>query len=63
MNEERLNNLEMKFLYQEEFLQELNKVIIEQQKVIDRLEKEVIDLKRNVNPHPNLDVNQKPPHY
>ncbi|MGR9046863.1 MAG: SlyX family protein [Gammaproteobacteria bacterium] len=38
MNDERIIELEIKAAYQEDLLQELNKVVSQQQKQIDRLE-------------------------
>jgi SlyX protein len=61
MSDERLTELEIRFSHQDQFLQELNQVVVEQQIKIERLEKEILDLKRNVN---SEDVpNEKPPHY
>ena len=67
MIEERLTNLEIKFAHQDEFINELNKIVVEQQKTIERLDKEILDLKRNVNAHPTDNIerlkDEKPPHY
>lgn len=38
MNDERIIELEIKAAYQEDLVQELNKVVSQQQKQIDRLE-------------------------
>jgi SlyX protein len=38
MNEERIIELEIKAAYQEDLLQELNKIVTKQQQQIDRLE-------------------------
>lgn len=67
MNEERLINLEIKFAHQEEFLQQLNLVVTTQQKTIERLEKEILDLKSNMTSG-SVDgartlADDKPPHY
>jgi SlyX protein len=67
MNDERLSNLEIKFAYQEEFLEQLNLVVTAQQKTIERLEKEILDLKSNaiggsVDSTRTL-ADDKPPHY
>ncbi len=66
--EERIINLEIKFSHQDEFLQELNQIVVNQQKTIDRLEKEILDLKRNINSESGVDsrrtlLDDKPPHY
>lgn len=67
MDEKRIIDLEIRFAHQDEFISELNKIVIEQQKTIERLEKEILDLKRNVNVHPADNIerlkNEKPPHY
>ena len=68
MNDERITNLEIKFSHQEDFLQELNKVVIAQQLTIGRLEKEILDLKRSVNSENGVSptrsmADDKPPHY
>ena len=44
--EERIINLEIKFAHQDEYLVELNKVVLEQQKIIARLEQDVLQLKQ-----------------
>ncbi len=68
MNIDRIINLEIKFAHQDDFLDQLNKIVTSQQKTIERLEKEVLDLKRNMNPGNTVDSNRslnddKPPHY
>jgi len=68
MNEERIINLEIKFSHQENFLEELNKIVTAQQLTIERLEKEILDLKRNVNSEHGVSgtrslSDDKPPHY
>ncbi len=68
MNEQRLIELEIRFSHQDEFLQQLNQVVVEQQQKIERLEKEVLDLKKNVNSENGVDgrrtlTDDKPPHY
>lgn len=68
MNDERIINLEIRFAHQDDFLEKLNQVVILQQQTIERLEKEVLDLKRNVNSNSGADSNRtladdKPPHY
>ena len=68
MDDERIINLEIKFAHQDEFLSELNKIVTSQQKTIERLEKEILDLKGNMNVRNTVDGNRslsddKPPHY
>ena len=68
MNEDRIVNLEIKFSHQDHFLMQLNEVVMKQSKVIERLEKEMIDLKSMMNTSAQVDqnrslANEKPPHY
>ncbi len=68
MNDEKIINLEIKFAHQDNFLNQLNDIIITQQKSIERLEKEILDLKGNMNVRNIVDANRslsddKPPHY
>ena len=68
MNEDRIVNLEIKFSHQDHFLMQLNEVVMKQSKVIERLEKEMIDLKSMMNTSAQVDQNrsladEKPPHY
>lgn len=66
MSEERITNLEIRYSHQDEFLAQLNQIVVEQQKTIERLEKELIDIKRSLNSFPGEDrlmKNEKPPHY
>ena len=68
MIEERINNLEIRFSHQDYYLDQLNKIVTDQQKVIERLEKEILDLKRSVNEGGGVDgarnsLNERPPHY
>ena len=67
MDEQRIINLEIKFLHQEDYLEQLNKVVTAQQITIERLEKELLDLKRHAS-LANVDgtrtlADDKPPHY
>lgn len=68
MNDEKIINLEIKFAHQDNFLNQLNDIVITQQKSIERLEKEILDLKGNANVRNTVDANRslsddKPPHY
>lgn len=68
MLEERIIELEIRFSHQDDFLQQLNQIVIEQQKTIERLEKEILDLKRSVNTEGMVSPNRTlkddiPPHY
>ncbi|MDO8891072.1 MAG: SlyX family protein [Sulfurimicrobium sp.] len=68
MIEERLIEIENKICYQEDTVQELNKVIYQQQKQIDRLEAICSSLVNHVRDisdamAENSVANEKPPHY
>lgn len=67
MDEERMINLEIRYAHLEDFTDQLNKIVTAQQKTIDRLEKEILDLKRTANIG-SVDgtrtlKDDKPPHY
>jgi uncharacterized coiled-coil protein SlyX len=65
MDDKRLIDLEIRFMQQDEYLRQLNEVVLGQAEVIRRLEKDIYDLKRNVNAGTetrNLS-DEKPPHY
>lgn len=63
--EERLVDLESRHMHQEHLVDELNSVLIDQRKVIDRLEREVARLKEQVRAGPGDEGghDEKPPHY
>jgi len=61
MNEARIIELEIKFSHQDDFIQQLNKIVTEQQQRIERMEKELIELRGAVEGAKDLD--SKPPHY
>lgn len=68
MSEERLIEIESKIAYQEDTVQELNKVIYQQQKQIDRLEAICNSLINHVRDLSDAmaassSANEKPPHY
>lgn len=69
MNEEdRVTNLEIRFSHQDDFLHQLNQIVVAQQKTIERLEKEILDLKRSLNSESGVGgtrslADDKPPHY
>ncbi len=64
MNEDRLENLEIKIAFQEKAIKDLNDVLYDQQKEIDRLTAMVNSL---MNDSADRDTpgpaNEKPPHY
>lgn len=68
MSEERIINLEIKFSHQDDFLMQLNEVVMNQSKIIERLQKEILDLKSSLNVGSDVNPNRtllddKPPHY
>lgn len=68
MDEKRLIDLEIRYVHQQEFIQQLNEVVIAHSSTIARLEKEILDLKRNINSENGVSptrslADDKPPHY
>jgi SlyX protein len=68
MMEKRIIDLEIRFSHQDEFIHQLNQIVVEQQKIIERLEKDILDLKRNINSEGGVAPTRtlsddKPPHY
>ena len=61
MLEERIINLEIKFSHQDDFLNELNKIVSKQQTIIERLEKELLELRGEMSLEDTGSL--KPPHY
>jgi uncharacterized coiled-coil protein SlyX len=68
MHEDRIIKLEIKFSHQEDFIMQLNEVVTSQGRIIERLEKEILDLKRNAIIGTSVEATRsisddKPPHY
>ena len=67
MTEERLVNIETKIAFQEDLIEELNKVIYQQQQKLDQLEAAYTSLAMRVRSleagNDNKSVNERPPHY
>jgi len=68
MNEERLVNIETKITFQEDLIEELNKVVYQQQKKLDRLEATCELLVRHIESlaegrNEGMTANERPPHY
>lgn len=65
MSEDRLTNLEIKFLYQEKIVEELQQIVHEQYLTIKNLEKAIELLKDQVvaGQDSRKIPNEKPPHY
>lgn len=66
MNDKRLIDLEIKYTQMEDLLDQLNQIVTTQQFAIDKLEREVLELKLASSSGNSGDrnlVNEKPPHY
>ncbi len=69
IDEERLIDIELKLTHQEDTVDALNKIVYEQQKKIDELEKLLTALARQVKDaansvsEPRNIENERPPHY
>lgn len=68
MIEERLINIETKITFQEDMVEELNKIVYQQQKKLDRLEAICESLVRHIESlaaerNEGAPANERPPHY
>jgi SlyX protein len=64
MNDDRLENLEIKLAFQEKAIKDLNDVLYDQQKEIDRLTSMVNTLmKESAGRDTQGPANEQPPHY
>ena len=68
MTEERFEKIETKIAYQEDMIEELNKVIYQQQQKLDQLESICTSLVQNIQSLATAGgegrmVNERPPHY
>lgn len=65
--ERRLTGLEIKIAYLEDFVQQIQKVAVEQERTIDKLQKEnklILEKMRELSGSLDDDIpNRKPPHY
>ncbi len=62
--EQRLNDIEVKYSYQEQFIQELNKTVIQQQSKIEEITEYLKELQRPSGNDQNTSLkNERPPHY
>jgi SlyX protein len=66
--EERITELELRFMQQERMIQELNETVFRQEQVITRLERQVrvlVDQLRSFAPSSifDQDGDERPPHY
>ena len=68
MLEERLINIETKITFQEDLIEDLNKLVYQQQKKLDRLEATCESLVRHIESlaesrNEGMPANERPPHY
>ena len=67
MSNDHLVAIETKLSYQEDLLDELNSIVIRQQKEIDSLKRELLLLQKKITTinesTENLDIDERPPHY
>lgn len=66
MDEQRFFEIEKRLAYLERFIEELNEVVINQDRIIEALKAEIIELKNKDEQSPLLENrphNEKPPHY
>jgi uncharacterized coiled-coil protein SlyX len=61
--EQRIVDLELRFMRAEKTIEELNDVIVERGKAVDRLEREVKALREHVLSADDAPKNERPPHY
>jgi len=63
-NDERIENIEIKVAYLEDYVDKLNSVILDQQKEIDNIQKKFEQLKLRMSADSEeLTEQEKPPHY
>lgn len=68
MNDPRIDELEIRFSHLEHYTQELNSVVLEQQRLIESLHKQLMDLSGSVQSLEQVattrtPADEKPPHY
>tara|TARA_B100000902_G_scaffold218479_1_gene207615 strand:- start:106 stop:309 length:204 start_codon:yes stop_codon:yes gene_type:complete len=67
MSNDHLVAIETKLSYQEDLLDELNSIVIRQQKEIDSLKRELLLLQKKITTinesTENIDIDERPPHY
>ena len=67
MSNDLLVAIETKLSYQEDLLDELNYIVIRQQKEIDSLKRELLLLQKKITTinesTENIDIDERPPHY
>ena len=64
MNDDRLTELELRYMVQQDLLQKLSDVILQQGRDIDRLRREVEVMRGRMNEGPaHMPADERPPHY
>ena len=68
MTEERLVNIETKIAFQEDLIEELNKVVYQQQQKLEQMEAVCASLARHMQSladslHESKPASERPPHY
>jgi SlyX protein len=61
--EQRIVDLELRFMRAEKMIEELNDVLVEQSREIDRLNLEVKSLREHAAANEESVKNERPPHY
>ena len=63
MNENRLEEIETKLAFHDKAIKELNDVIYDQQRQIDRMTRLIEELEKQLPENSTSPANEKPPHY
>ena len=66
MNEERISELEIRMTHLEDFINQLNRIVLDNGKAIDALKKEQSSLKQQlteINEQMPTSQDERPPHY
>lgn len=64
MNDDRLTELEVRYMVQQDLLQKLSDVIMQQGRDLDRLRREVELMRGRLNESPApMPADERPPHY
>lgn len=63
MNENRLEEIETKLAFHDKAIKELNDVIYDQQRQIDRITRLIEELEKQLPDNSTGPANEKPPHY
>lgn len=61
--EDRLTTLEIRYTHLERQVEELNRLLFDQQRVIDRLTREIANLRASATGVESGSQNEPPPHY